>query len=279
MIRRSVFPSPALAEHVRNYLVGGFTSLENHLPALGNSQLVVYFRGDRPKLHGDFYAEHATTAFVAGPTMEPRRFLVNPDNEFIGVTFRANGLQHCLGLPADLCKEQLVPLENFIPRAEVIALIETLHTSKDYREQVQVIERFLLASISKNRRKVLTLPTLSIPQMLTPAQQLAQIFDISTRQLERRFLATYGITLRESRRLTRFNLVLMNLLLQPQRPGLLTRISQDCGYTDQAHMIRDFKDFVGDTPSNFLRDSKQQTSIYDLWKFSKEELLGYVERL
>lgn len=279
MIRHSVFPSPALAEHVRNYLVGGFTSLENHLPALGNSQIVVYFRGDRPKLHGEFYAEHASTAFVAGPTMEPRRFIVNPDNEFIGVTFRANGMQSCLGIPADLCTDQLVPLENFIPYAEVRALIESLHASKDYREQVRITERFLLACIGRNRRKVLTLPTLSIPQMLAPAKLLGQTFELSTRQLERRFLATYGITLRESRRLTRFNMVLMNLMLRPQQPGMLTRISQDCGYTDQAHMIRDFKDFVGDTPSNYLRASKEQASIYDLWKFSKEELLGYVARL
>jgi AraC-like DNA-binding protein len=60
---------------------------------------------------------------------------------------------------------------------------------------------------------------------------------------------------------------------------MLTSISQDCGYTDQAHMIRDFKEFVGDTPRNFLRDSQQQKSIYDLWKFSKEDLMGYIARL
>jgi AraC-like DNA-binding protein len=114
--------------------------------------------------------------------------------------------------------------------------------------------------------------------MLAPASQLGQVFELGTRQLERRFLATYGVTLRESRRLTRFNMVLMNLMLRPQHPGLLTRISQDCGYTDQAHMIRDFKDFVGDTPRNYQREAQQQTSIYDLWKFSKEELLGYIAR-
>jgi AraC-like DNA-binding protein len=278
MIRHSVFPSPALAEHVRNYLVGGFTSLENHLPAIGNSQIVIYFRGKRPQLHGE-YAPETSTAFVAGPTMQPRRFTVTADNEFIGITFRANGLQRCLGIPADLCADQLVPLENFIPSAEVDALIGMLNASFDHREQVRIAENFLLALLNKSRRKVLTLPTLSIPQMLAPARQLAQTFDLGPRQLERRFLATYGITLRESRRLTRFNMVLMHLLLRPPHPGLLTNISQDCGYTDQAHMIRDFKDFVGDTPRNYLRDSQQQTSIYDLWKFDKDELQGYIARL
>ena len=53
-------------------------------------------------------------------------------------------------------------------------------------------------------------------------------------------------------RLARLNEV--NRILTNGRRLLLTDVSYICGYSDQAHFIRDFKHFTGESPTIFIRE-------------------------
>jgi AraC-like DNA-binding protein len=37
----------------------------------------------------------------------------------------------------------------------------------------------------------------------------------------------------------------------------LTDVSYACGYADQAHFIRDFKRFTGESPKNFIKQKER----------------------
>jgi transcriptional regulator GlxA family with amidase domain len=86
---------------------------------------------------------------------------------------------------------------------------------------------------------------------LIPMEALAGKAFISARQLEREFRQKIGISPKHYMRLARLNEV--NRVIKSGRRLLLTDVSYACGYSDQAHFIRDFKHFTGESPKKFLR--------------------------
>ncbi|MES2072313.1 MAG: helix-turn-helix domain-containing protein [Pseudomonadota bacterium] len=277
MLRQVILPGPELAPYIRNFMVSGFSSLENHLPAVASSQLVFYFNGGASLLGGSAGSGIVPQAFIAGPTLAPRTFRVQPGSEFVGIMFRPSGLQACLGLPAHICNGQIVPLEHFLPKPDVEQILEQLAGRQSASDRVGLIEKFLLRAMLKASSKIVTLPALSMAQLLQPAKNLAQTFSLSTRQLERRFLVSYGMPLRDYRRLSRFSLALAQLMFEPPRAGGLTRVAQDSHYVDQSHFIRDFRQFIGDTPLNLLKAFDGEESIYRLWRLTRRELDMYAD--
>jgi AraC-like DNA-binding protein len=82
-----------------------------------------------------------------------------------------------------------------------------------------------------------------------PVQQLASRFDISERQLSRRFHAMVGTSLKRFARVAR-----LGKALAARRRGCgWAEIAQACGFCDQAHMIHDFQLMVGQPPEAILR--------------------------
>jgi len=72
---------------------------------------------------------------------------------------------------------------------------------------------------------------------------------ISQSPLEKRFRKVVGTTAKKFASIVRFNAILDNL----SETKSLTQICYENDFFDQAHFIKDFKQFTGDTPENFER--------------------------
>ena len=83
-------------------------------------------------------------------------------------------------------------------------------------------------------------------------KQLATDSSLSTRQFERRFADSTGITPKLFGRITRFQMALDGKLSAPDRTWL--SIAHEFGYHDQMHMIRDFHGLGGASPANMLSE-------------------------
>jgi transcriptional regulator GlxA family with amidase domain len=84
---------------------------------------------------------------------------------------------------------------------------------------------------------------------LISVDALASSAGISARQLERRFLQEVGVAPKLLCRILRFQRIFHSIRAHD---GRWATVAADCGYYDQAHLIRDFKQFAGQTPSVFL---------------------------
>ena len=84
---------------------------------------------------------------------------------------------------------------------------------------------------------------------LVSIENLAERVGWSTRQLQRRFKSAVGISPKLFSRMRRFQRVFC--AMENVATGW-ANAAVDSGYYDQAHLIRDFRDFTGQTPTALL---------------------------
>ena len=83
-----------------------------------------------------------------------------------------------------------------------------------------------------------------------PIARLSEMVSMSRRTLERRFLDSVGISPKRFARVIRFKATLKHL--KQDRSAIKRQGYLDFGYYDQNHFIKDFRHFMGGTPSNYF---------------------------
>jgi methylphosphotriester-DNA--protein-cysteine methyltransferase len=91
--------------------------------------------------------------------------------------------------------------------------------------------------------------------------ELAAGVGLSRRQLERGFQREVGVGPKRLARIARFQR-LMARLDAAVPPGGWAGIAIECGYFDQAHLIRDFGEFTGGPPGSFPSGSQVLTELF-----------------
>jgi transcriptional regulator GlxA family with amidase domain len=97
---------------------------------------------------------------------------------------------------------------------------------------------------------------------------LAGRMGTGVRRLQRSFARSVGVSPRTLQRLLRFQRFYSRLDTTAQ--GRWTELAIGCGYYDQAHLIRDFREFTGSAPSMFL---SQETLLSDCFLGRRRESL------
>lgn len=85
-----------------------------------------------------------------------------------------------------------------------------------------------------------------------PIGGLAEEAGMSQRHLERHFQREVGVTAKGLARLRRFQAVIGRLY--GEGPPRWAALAAACGYADQAHLVREFREFAGTTPAAYWRE-------------------------
>jgi AraC-like DNA-binding protein len=88
-----------------------------------------------------------------------------------------------------------------------------------------------------------------------PVSQVAAAAHATVRTLERKFKESSGHTVKDVSGLIRFEQVRNHLWQHPDTN--LAGLAHELGYTDQAHLSREFKRYSGTTPAAFARKGKK----------------------
>jgi AraC-like DNA-binding protein len=175
------------------------------------------------------------------------------------------GARALFGLPPAELAERSVELEDVVgPVAR--SLREELEGYASWPERFAAVERVLRGLVGRHEVRAQVRPEVGEAWRLirrgrgrTPVATVAAAVGWSTRYLEEQFRGEYGITPKAAVRLTRFERSVA-AARDPRRR--LADIAADCGYADQAHLAREWRDLAGRPPSRW-RDEDDLAFVQD----------------
>lgn len=166
---------------------------------------------------------------------------------YFGIRFLPGAIHHFFLLSAGELFNQMNPSEELMGQqlSPVSSqLFETTHT----RERIRIAELFLLEKMSRNEYELHPALGRSIYHILSSEEESIKISEvaewISPRQLRRLFHEQIGCSPKLFSRIVRFQKT-----VRAMHAAKNTSPFYDHGYFDQAHFIKEFKSFYGETPS------------------------------
>src|SRR5258708_10351658 len=204
--------------------------------------------------------EPLPNAVVSGLQRRARRVEHAAGSAVLIVRFTEVGAPAILHDRVDLLYNRTEPLDAVLPRQDIDRIQSILADIREIRQQILAVERFLARQI---RAEVGTSLHDISPQIEAAAQMIrnsegrssiaaiARHAAMSQSSLERHFRAAVGATPKGLSRLTR----LQHVCRLRDTGKSLTRIAFEAGYSDQPHMVRDFRLFTGTSPEEFFRSA------------------------
>ena len=150
----------------------------------------------------------------------------------------------------ELFKES-ISLDNFMLRSELLILEEKLQESKSDKQKISIIENFLISKLNPGPADLLVLSAISIiykSKGNIRINDLIKQLHISQAPLEKRFRRVVGTSPKKFSSLVRFK----NTIAHYNPDNSLTDLSYEAGFYDQAHFIKEFRNFTGDSPEAFF---------------------------
>jgi AraC-like DNA-binding protein len=263
---REFDPLPALAD-----VIDCLWTLEGHAssdsaaePILpdGRPELIVHLGQPFERLTADGQAEFQPSVIFAGQL--PEQLLLRPRGHVavFGVRFHPHGAAAILPAPQYELAGVPQPLDAL--HRPLARALEDVRQLDDLNEAIVTVQAMLIRAIDPariDRRVAFAVKTIAGTSGRLSVDALARATGLTRRHLERRFLATVGITPKRLARLTRFQRAL-RLLLHPRSTRSGTETAAACGYADQAHFIRDFRLLAGCSPGEHLMRQGELTGFF-----------------
>jgi AraC-like DNA-binding protein len=168
------------------------------------------------------------------------------------VFFTEVGLAFFTSCPANELFNQSISLDNIFNKQKISDTEEKLVLAETDKQRIHIIEQFLLSQLKDIQSDKLIIEAVKLiykSKGLMKISDLGKNLFISKSPLEKRFRKLVGTSPKKLASIVRFNSVLDEI----GRSKSLMEICYENNYFDQAHFIKDFKKYTGDTPENFKR--------------------------
>lgn len=200
--------------------------------------------------------QRLTTAWLCGPQT---RFLVNRPlgrTHVVGATLHPLGAAALFKCPASEFTDRVIPLHNMWG-AQVQALLQHLHAAASADARLDRLEAHLARALAETPSQD-AMCTHALRRLCGRApvrvHDLCRELGVSRKHLGQRMRAQGGLTPSTLSKITRFNRFLDALWAGP-KPDF-AQSADMCGYYDQPHMNRDFRDLSGVSPTQYMRRHK-----------------------
>lgn len=199
-------------------------------------------------------------SFIAGLHDQSADTLSGGDAACLQLNLTPLGAYRLLGLPMHEIANRTVDLSDLLGSPGA-GLIDQLRHADDWRRRFDLLDSFLLVRIMDRvplaNDIAWALQQLQRSHGRVAIGRLADDLSISRKRLINRFHEQIGLPPKTIGRIYRFNRMLAHLQRPVSKGGgrpSLAELADACGYYDQAHFNRDFRDFAGMAPGAYLAE-------------------------
>ena len=209
------------------------------------------------------------TEFIFNPNamvmgQRTKSYFIEPvgNVDTIAICFYPHGFANFVNTPLGDLIDQETPLGELFNETQAKELEQNIIQASNTKERIKIIETFLLKNLNEkttieNIVKT-TANTILATKGSTPISLILRDNLSKRRQLERYFKKQIGISPKQLSKVIRLQATLQMLLSKEHET--LTKIAYGNQYFDQNHFIKDFKEFVGITPKEFLGNENMTLS-------------------
>lgn len=246
-----LLPCEALRPHVARYGIQRAAGDEAYRVLPGTGLVMGFqFTGALERLDGAA-RQRLHRAGITGLQQGAATFRPAEGAGSVLVYFREAGAAAFFRVPLHELFGQSLSLEHFMLRSELLLLEERLLEATTDAGRIGVVERFLLHRLSAAPPDPLVAQALALihrSRGTVRMEQLADALHTGRSPLERRFRKAVGAAPKQYAGIVR-----MKGVLQGHAPGQrLLDTALEAGFYDQAHFIKAFRTFTGETPKGFF---------------------------
>ena len=256
-------PAPALRPYVSSYY--WFECNHLHFADMMRAELAqirIIVRGQAQNCHGDGRIRPASPVTVQGATSAPTHFTASGPLHLFGMGLLPGGWGQLLGLPADQLADDSVDLGAVLGDARVSQLWLAMAEAPDDAARAAVADGFFSDLLASGRHCGQWFTRLADAWLTASANPdvdgLVAQSGMSARSVERLARQFYGASPKVLARKYRALGAAVRL-----GTGEATGWADAAGdaFYDQAHFIREFKQFTGMTPARFLVEAAPVTRL------------------
>jgi AraC-like DNA-binding protein len=201
-------------------------------------------------------------SFVAGMHIRPALVHSPARSSCIELRLSPLGAHRILGLRMEELKNRTVDLEDLLGR-QGRELTARLRDTAGWAERFDLVDAFLIRRLADARQPADGVAwawrRLADSGGRLPVGTLAAELGWSPRRLIARFREHVGLTPKGAARVIRFDRAVARLRADAELS--LADVAYECGYFDQAHFNRDFRELAGTTPTSFLAATSPVGSV------------------
>ena len=171
---------------------------------------------------------------------------------------------HTVGMFIDTTPSTFYNLEISgydIENRQLNEIAQRIFDCEDDKECIEILEKFLMSKIgvSLNINRIGESVSTLLRAPVTSVNTLADNACLSKRQFERVFRETVGMNPKEYAGIVQFQKALW---LMQRGESNYAGIAAECGYSDQSHFIRNFKELSGYTPEALIKHCAPYSDLF-----------------
>ena len=256
-----LYPSPLLSQYIKYYWVLKTDEVEPvtvqtipsgcvHLVFHRGENLNIQSKGLQPK------------NFIRGQFSTYGSLISEGNIDMIAVIFHPLGLNPFVRCAMSELYNHYIDVED-LEDIELNHLKQNLSTEQIVETCIRLIERFFmqrLVGTDCNYQRTQYAISQIINQPQIEVNTLAESACLGYRQFKRVFSNYVGISPKEYYRVVRFQRALY--LLQ-NHPGMeFVDLAYSCGFYDSSHLVKDFKEFTGCSPTQYLSSRSPYSTFF-----------------